>query len=114
MKIWADNVKEGDSFWYKSGIGFKFSKVVKKDFKTFMMPSLLMENGDRVFVNEYVYENKEDISTEEIDTLITYQESIIKECEKEIQTTQMRIARISKDIQELKKLRGNEKEEQKV
>jgi hypothetical protein len=55
MKIWADNVKEGDSFWYKSGIGFKFSKVVKKDFKTFMMPSLLMENGDRLFVNEYVY-----------------------------------------------------------
>ena len=111
MKIWADNVKVGDEFWYRGSSGFRFSKVVKKDFKTFMMPSLLMENGDRLFINEYVYENKEDISKDEIDTLITYQESVIKECEKEIQTIQMRIARISKDIQELKKLRDNEKEE---
>lgn len=111
MKIWADNVKVGAEIWYKSSSGFRFSKVVKKDFKTFLMPSLIMENGDRLFVNEYVYESQEDISKEEIETLITYQESVIKECEKEIQTNQMRIARISKDIQELKKLRDNEKEE---
>lgn len=56
-------------------------------------------------------EPKEDISKEEIDTLITYQESVIKECEKEIETTQIKIARISKDIQELKKFIDNEKEE---
>lgn len=111
MKIWADNVKVGDSFWYKSSSGFRFSKVVKKDFKTFLMPSLIMENGDRLFVNEWVYENKEDISKEEIEVLIAYQESVIKECEKEIETTQMKIARISKDIQELKKFIDNEKEE---
>lgn len=111
MKIWADNVKVGDEIWYKSSVGFRFSKVIQKDFKTFLMPSLIMENRDRLFVNEWVYENKEDISEEEIETLITYQESVIKECEKEIQTIQMKIARISKDIQELKNLRGNEKEE---
>ena len=111
MKIWADNVKVGDEFWYKSSQGFSFSKVVKKDFKTFLMPSLIMENGDRLFVNEWVYENKEDISKEEIEILIAYQESVIKECEKEIETTQIKIARISKDIQELKKFIDNEKEE---
>ena len=111
MKIWADNVKVGDEIWYKSCCGFKFGKVAKKDFKTFLMPSLIMENGDRLFVNEYVYEDLKDVSREEIEVLITYHESVIKECEAEIQATQMKIARISKDIQELKKLIDNEKEE---
>lgn len=111
MRIWADNVKVGDEIWYKSSSGFRFSKVVKKDFKTFLMPSLLMENRDRLFVNEWVYESWEDISKEKIETLITYQESVIKECEKEIQTNQMKITRISKDIQELKNLEDNEHEE---
>ena len=111
MKIWADNVKVGDSFWYRSSQGFSFSKVVKKDFKTFLMPSLIMENGDRVFVNEWVYEDKRDISKEEIDTMITYYKSVIEDCEIEIQATQMKIARISKDIQELENCKNYEKEE---
>ena len=47
MKIWANDVKEGDSFWYSRisglpGSGFKYSTVVRRDTKSFRMPSLEM------------------------------------------------------------------------
>ena len=84
MEIWADNVKVGDEIWYKSSkssSGFQFSKVTKKDFKRFLIPTLIMENGDRLFVNQFVYDSKEDISKEKIETLITYKESVMNEHE---------------------------------
>lgn len=116
MKIWANDVKEGDSFWYEriSGLpssGFKYSTVVRKDTKSFRMPSLEMENGDRVFVNNWVYENLEDIPDNKIIEAIDYMESFILVHEEKIKTSQRIIEGLKNDIEELKNLKSNEKEE---
>lgn len=116
MKIWANDVKEGDSFWYSRisglpGSGFKYSTVVRRDTKSFRMPSLEMENGDRVFVNDWVYESLGDIPDERIDAAIDYIESFILVHEDKIKTSQQIIEGLKNDIEELKKLKSNEKEE---
>lgn len=116
MKIWADNVKVGDEFWYEriSGLpssGFQYSTVVKKDTKNFRMPCLIMENGDRVFVNTWVYEHKSDIPAWVIEEAINYIESFILVHEDKIKVSQNIIDGLKNDIQELKKFIDNEKEE---
>lgn len=116
MKIWANDAKEGDSFWYERisglpGSGFKYSTVVRRDTKSFRMPSLEMENGDRVFVNNWVYENLEDIPDSKIYEAIDYMESFILVHEDKIKTSQRIIEGLKNDIEELKKLKSNEKEE---
>lgn len=116
MKIWVNDVKEGDSFWYSRisglpGSNFKYSTVVKRDTKSFRMPSLEMENGDRVFVNNWVYESLEDIPDERIVEAIEYIESFILVHEDKIKTSQRIIEGLKSDIEELKKLKSNEKEE---
>lgn len=119
MKIWANDAKEGDSFWYSRisglpGSRFEYSTVVMKDTKSFRMPSLVMENGDRVFVNTWVYESLEDIPNDRIDEAIDYIESFILVHEDKIRTSQQIIEGLKNDIEELKKLKSNEKEEQKI
>ena len=116
MKIWANDAKVGDSFWYSRisglpGSSFKYSTVVKKDTKSFRMPSLEMENGDRVFVNNWVYENLEDIPDSKIIEAIDYMESFILVHEDKIKTSQRIIEGLKNDIEELKNLKSNEKEE---
>ena len=116
MKIWANDAKVGDLFWYERisglpGSNFKYSTVVRRDTKSFRMPSLEMENGDRVFVNNWVYESLEDIPDERIVEAIEYIESFILVHEDKIKTSQRIIEGLKSDIEELKKLKSNEKEE---
>ena len=116
MRIWANNAEEGETFWYERisglpGSGFRYSTVVRKDTKSFRMPSLEMENGDRVFVNTWVYESLEDIDEKRINEAIDYVESFILVHEDKIKTSQRIIEGLKNDIEELKKLKSNEKEE---
>ena len=53
MKIWGDNLKVGDTIWYEYDYDIRQSTVKKRDTKTFMMPSLILANGNRIFVNDY-------------------------------------------------------------
>ena len=122
MRIWANNAEEGESFWYERisglpGSGFRYSKVVMKDTKSFRMPCLVMENGDRVFVNTWVYESLEDIPDQKIGEAVIYIESFILEHENKIKTSQQIIEGLKNDIERIKLLKtrkSNEKEEQKV
>lgn len=81
------------------------------------MPALVMENGDRVFVNNWVYENLEDIPDSKIIEAIDYMESFILVHEDKIKTSQQIIEGLKNDIERLNLLKtrkSNEKEEQKV
>ena len=119
MRIWANNAEVGESFWYERfsglpGSGFKYSTVVMKDTKSFRMPSLIMENGDRVFVNTWVYESLEDIPDQKIREVVVYIESFILEHEDKIKTSQQIIKGLKNDIERLNLLKtrkSDEKEE---
>lgn len=66
MKIWGNRLEVGDTVYYEYDLDIKQSTVKEKDTKTFRMPSLIMENGDRIFVNDYCYTEKQ----EAIDNLL--------------------------------------------
>jgi signal peptidase I len=70
MKVWGNDLKIGDSIWYESYYNFKHGIVKKRDDLTFRMSSLILNNGDRIFVNSYYYTEREDITNEVIDEVI--------------------------------------------
>ena len=61
MKIWGNNIEIGQEIYYEYDFEIKNSKVIHRDTKTFKMPSLILENGDRVFVNSYYYTEKQEV-----------------------------------------------------
>ena len=101
MEIWGDNLKVGDTIWYEYDFDIRQSTVKKRDTKTFMMPSLILENGDRLFVNDYYYTEKQEVidnivedlkdrcksKLEEIDEqqkLLSFSKSVIEDKLKEL------------------------------
>jgi hypothetical protein len=70
MKVWGNDLKIGDSIWYESYYNFEHGIVKKRDDLTFRMSSLILNNGDRIFVNSYYYTEREDITNEVIDEVI--------------------------------------------
>lgn len=69
MKIWGNNLKVGDTIYYEYDFEIKQSTVKEKDTKSFRMPSLIMENGNRIFVNSYYYTEKQEVIDNMIDEL---------------------------------------------
>lgn len=61
MKIWGNHLKVGDTIYYEYDYDIRQSTVKERDEKSFRMPSLIMENGDRVFVNNYYYTEKQEV-----------------------------------------------------
>jgi CRISPR/Cas system CMR-associated protein Cmr5 small subunit len=61
MKIWGNHLKVGDTIYYEYDYDIRQSTVKERDTKTFKMPSLIMENGDRLFVNDYFYTEKQEV-----------------------------------------------------
>ena len=49
MKIWANDLKVGEAVWYEWVWGFKQAKVAEIDKHTFSMPTLVFDNGDKIF-----------------------------------------------------------------
>ena len=101
MKIWGNDLKVGDTIYYEYDLDFRQSTVKVKDTKSFKMPSLIMENGDRIFVNDYYYTEKQEVIDNLIDELknrclkkldeikkeqelLTFTESVIKDKLKEL------------------------------
>lgn len=87
MKIWGNNIKIGQGIYYEHDFEIKYSKVTERDTKTFKMPSLILENGDRLFVNNWYYTEKQDI----IDNLV---ESLKEKCKSYV-------SRLDEDITKL-------------
>lgn len=101
MKIWGNDLKVGDTIYYEYDFDIRQSTVKVKDTKSFKMPSLIMENGDRIFVNDYYYTEKQEVIDNLIDELknrcskkldeikkeqelLTFTESVIKDKLKEL------------------------------
>lgn len=61
MKIWGNHLKVGDTIYYEYDFDIRQSTVKERDTKTFRMPSLIMENGNRIFVNDYYYTEKQEV-----------------------------------------------------
>lgn len=61
MKIWGNHLKVGDTIYYEYDYDIRQSTVKERDEKSFRMPSLIMENGDRIFVNNYYYTEKQEV-----------------------------------------------------
>ena len=61
MKIWGNDLKVGDTIYYECHFDIRQSTVKKIDTMTFKMPSLILENGNRIFVNEYYYTEKQEV-----------------------------------------------------
>ena len=69
MKIWGNDLEIGQEIYYEDNYEIKQGKVNEKDFKTFRMPSLILDNKDRIFVNKYYYTDKQEMINEVIEDL---------------------------------------------
>ena len=83
MEIWGDNLKVGDTIWYEYDYDIRQSTVKKRDTKTFMMPSLILENGNRIFVNDYYYTEKQEVIDNIVEDLKDRCKSKLEEIDKQ-------------------------------
>ena len=83
MKIWGNDLKVGDTIWYEYDYDIRQSTVKKRDAKTFRMPSLIMENDDRLFVNDYYYTEKQEVIDNILEDLKDRCKSKLEEIDKQ-------------------------------
>lgn len=93
MKIWGKNLKVGDTIYYEYDYDIRQSTVKERDNKTFMMPSLILENGNRIFINDYYYTEKQEV----IDNIL---EELKNKCKSKLEDIdkQQKLLKISKSI----------------
>lgn len=86
MKIWGSNdLKVGDTIYYEYDCDIRQSTVKERDGKTFKMPSLIMENGDRIFVNSYYYTEKQEVIDNVLEDLKLRCKTKLEDTKKQIQ-----------------------------
>jgi len=85
MKIWGNDLKVGDTIYYEYDYDIRRSTVKERDGKTFKMPSLIMENGDRIFVNSYYYTEKQEVIDNIIEDLKLRCKTKLEDTKKQIQ-----------------------------
>ena len=103
MKIWGDNLKVGDTIYYEYDYDIRQSTVKKRDTKTFMMPSLIMENGNRLFVNDYYYTEKQEVIDNIVEDLKDRCKSKLEEIDKQQKLLQFSKIVIEDKLKELDK-----------
>lgn len=97
MKIWGNNLKVGDTIYYEYDYDIRQSTVKERDTKTFKIPSLIMENGNRLFVNDYYYTEKQEVIDNILEDLKDRCKSKLEDIDK-----QQKILEISKSMLENK------------
>ena len=105
MKIWANDLKIGETVWYEWVWGFKQAKVAEIDKHTFSMPTLVFDNGDKIFVNQYCYTDRSDITNDMIDNILLEAKAKRFEWGEEITLLQTKIDAITKQINDLEKFK---------
>ena len=93
MKIWGNHLKVGDTIYYEYDYDIRQSTVKERDEKSFRMPSLIMENGDRIFVNDYYYTEKQEVIDNILEELKDRCKSKLEDIDK-----QQKILKFSKSI----------------
>jgi hypothetical protein len=83
MKIWGNHLKVGDTIYYEYDYNIRQSTVKERDTTTFRMPSLIMENGDRIFVNDYYYTEKQEVIDNILEELKNKCKSKLEEIDKQ-------------------------------
>lgn len=104
MKIWANDLKIGDNIWYNWLTEFKNATVVEK-INSFKMPAFKLDNDDILFVDQYVYTDRSDITNEMIDDMILYCQGRIKSHNETIAEVYRLIDNINKNISNLKQMK---------
>lgn len=97
MKKWGNNLKVGDTIYYEYDYDIRQSTVKERDTKTFKIPSLIMENGNRLFVNDYYYTEKQEVIDNILEDLKDRCKSKLEDIDK-----QQKILEISKSMLENK------------
>ena len=103
MKIWGNDLKIGDTIYYEYDFEIKHSTVKERDTKTFKMPSLIMESGDRIFVNSYYYTEKQEVIDNVIEDLKSRCKTKLEDTKKQIQLLKFTETTISDKLKEIKK-----------
>lgn len=103
MKIWGNNLKVGDTIYYEYDFEIRQSTVKEKDTKSFKMPSLIMENGDRIFVNSYYYTEKQEVIDNLLKEIQTRCLDKLDEIKKEQEHLTFRETLIKDKLKELRK-----------
>ncbi len=81
MKIWANDLKIGDSFYYISNLEIKHATIVDQDKGPLTRMSYWnLDNDEIFFVNHYVYDCEEDLIDE-----------VIKEIQEDIDKSELNI-----------------------
>lgn len=83
MKIWGNHLKVGDTIYYEYDYDIRQSTVKERDEKSFRMPSLIMENGNRIFVNDYYYTEKQEVINNILEELKNKCKSKLEEIDKQ-------------------------------
>ena len=103
MKIWGNNLKVGDTIYYEYDYDIRQSTVKERDTKTFKMPSLILENGDRLFVNDYYYTEKQEVIDNIVEDLKDRCKSKLEEIDKQQKLLQFSKTVIEDKLKELDK-----------
>ena len=106
MKIWANELKVGETVWYEWVFTFKQATVVSIDTKTFAIPTLVFDNGDKIFINIYCYTDRSDITNDMIDDLLRRGKETIWEWGNEITILQTKIDELTKQLNDLEKFKN--------
>lgn len=83
MKIWGNHLKVGDTIYYEYDYDIRQSTVKERDEKSFRMPSLILENGNRIFVNDYYYTEKQEVIDNIVEDLKDRCKSKLEEIDKQ-------------------------------
>ena len=103
MKIWGNHLKVGDTIYYEYDYDIRQSTVKERDTKTFRMPSLIMENGNRLFVNDYYYTEKQEVIDNIVEDLKDRCKSKLEEIDKQQKLLQFSKIVIEDKLKELDK-----------
>ena len=93
MKIWGNDLKVGDTIYYEYDFDIRQSTVKEIDTMSFKMPSLILENGNRIFVNSYYYTEKQEVIDNILEELKNRCKSKLEEIDK-----QQKLLKFSKSI----------------
>jgi len=101
MKIWGNDLKPGDVVYYEYDLDIRHSTIKERDTKTFKMPSLIMENGDRIFVNSYYYTEKQEVIDNVLEDLKLQCKTKLEDTKKQIQLLKFTETIISDKLKKL-------------
>lgn len=103
MKIWGNDLKVGDTIYYEYDYDIRQSTVKERDEKSFRMPSLILENGNRIFVNDYYYTEKQEVIDNIVEDLKDRCKSKLEEIDKQQKLLQFSKIVIEDKLKELDK-----------